>query len=117
MTTYTRFEVDPQTGEQRLIEMSEYEFRCARLGMPAGTPEDVVNAAWAAHAAQMAADQNAQTVAEQVLAGAVARLSTYNPQVVLDLLPKIEDPETRQVLSLMNALIADLRLLLTTLVR
>lgn len=114
---YNRVVIDPVTGEQTIIEITEYQFRCERLGMPEGTPEDVVNAAWAARVAQLNAEQNAQSIAEQVLNAAITRLSTYNPQVVLDLLPQIEDPETQQALAHINSLLSDMRLLVAALVR
>lgn len=113
---YTKIDID-ENGQQTLVEMNEYQFRCERLGMPEGTPEDVVNAAWAARSTQLAADQNAQSIADQVLMGAIARLSTYNPQLVLDLLPKIKDSETQQALAHINSLLSDMRLLVAALVR
>lgn len=113
MSKHTRLIVDAVTGEQIIEELSEHQFRCERLGMPDDTPQDVVNAAWAArNQQQQAADRG-----QHVLQAAAERLKAYNPQDVLDALPLIEDEDTRLVLAKINALIADMRLMINALVR
>jgi hypothetical protein len=113
MDKHTRLIVDAATGEQRIEELTEHQFRCERLGMPDDTPQDVVNAAWAArNQQQQAADRG-----QHVLQAAAERLKAYNPQAITDALPLVEDDDARRIFAEMNSLIADLRLVIVALVR
>lgn len=114
---YKRVKVDLATGQEIIEEITETQWRCERLGMPDGTPDDVVEAAWASQQSQQRAAKNAATSAEQVVNGAMDRLKAYNPGLVVEALERVEDEETRLILTEINALLADLRLLVTSMAR
>jgi len=112
MSDYTRIEVNAETGETRVIEMTRYEWLCSRLGLAEGTSETEAEACYAKSLAALEMQEKAEADAEAILRGAAERLAAYDAGTVASMLDAIEDDEARAAIKAMNTLIADIRALI-----